>query len=136
MEVESRNIQPTPATPGNAPKRAYNSPVLRVYGAVRQLTQGGGSAATFDGMSTMIKASDRALKTNLVRIGTHPLGIGLYLFDYKAEFQALAGRGRQFGVMADEVETVMPEAVIVHPDGYKRVNYAMLEIDLSGRCFH
>ncbi len=84
----------------------------------------------------MIKASDRALKTNLVRIGTHPLGIGLYLFDYKAEFQALAGRGRQFGVMADEVETVMPEAVIVHPDGYKRVNYAMLEIDLSGRCFH
>ncbi len=80
--------------------------------------------------------SDRACKTNLTHVGTHPMGIGLYLFDYKAEFQELAGRGRQFGVMADEVETVMPEAVVMHPDGYKRVNYAMLGIDLSGRCLH
>ncbi len=80
--------------------------------------------------------SDRACKTNLTRIGTHPIGIGLYLFDYKAEFQESAGRGRQFGVMADEVEAVMPEAVVMHPDGYKRVNYAMLGIDLSGRCLH
>jgi hypothetical protein len=30
--------------------------------------------------------------------------------------------------MADEVEQVMPEAVSVHPDGYKMVNYAMLGI--------
>ena len=38
------------------------------------------------------------------------------------------GHGRQFGVMADEVERAMPEAVSVHPDGYKMVNYAMLGI--------
>ena len=31
-------------------------------------------------------------------------------------------------VMADEVETVMPEAVCVHPDGYEMVYYAMLGI--------
>lgn len=40
----------------------------------------------------------------------------------------LHGHGRQFGVMADEVEQVMPEAVSVHPDGYKMVDYAMLGI--------
>lgn len=37
-------------------------------------------------------------------------------------------QSRQFGVMADEVETVMPEAISVHPDGYKMVNYALLGI--------
>ena len=75
--------------------------------------------------------SDIRLKQNIVRIDNHPLGFGVYLFDYKPEFQELAGRGRQFGVMADEVETVMPEAVVIHPDGYKQVNYAMLGIDFS-----
>jgi len=84
----------------------------------------------------MTKKSDRAFKTNWTRIGTHPMGIGLYLFDYRAEFQELAGRGRQFGVMADEVEAVMPEAVVMHPDGYRRVNYAMLGIDLSRPCLN
>ena len=42
-------------------------------------------------------------KNNVVRIGTHPLGLGLYLFDYKPEYQDRCGQGRQFGVMADEV---------------------------------
>lgn len=30
--------------------------------------------------------------------------------------------------MADEVEKVMPEAVSVHADGYKMVNYTLLGI--------
>lgn len=133
MEVKSSNIRPAAATPSDLRKRAYHSPVLRVYGCVRQFTLGSAGTKN-DGMGVMTKACDRACKTNLVRIGTHPMGIGLYLFDYKAEFQAWAGRGRQFGVMADEVEAVMPEAVVMHPDGYKRVNYAMLGIDCSGHC--
>jgi hypothetical protein len=54
--------------------------------------------------------------------------MGLYLFNYKPDFRDEWGHGRQFGVMADEVETVMPEAVTVHPDGYKMVDYAMLGI--------
>jgi hypothetical protein len=135
METKSRNIQPVAATPSDPPKRAYNSPVLRVYGNVRQLTLGSGGMGA-DGSVGMSMMSDRACKTNLTQIGAHPLAIGLYLFDYKAEFPELAARGRQFGVMADEVEAVMPEAVVMHPDGYKRVNYAMLGIDLSGRCLH
>ena len=63
--------------------------------------------------------SDRRLKKNIVRIGTHALGIGLYTWDYLW--------GQPFsGVMADEVEKVMPEAVGVHPSGFKWVNYKML----------
>ena len=135
MEIKTVNQAPRAATATGPQKQAYTSPLLRVYGAVHQFTQGTG-AGNQDGGTNMKTKSDRACKTNLARIGTHPLNIGLYLFDYKPEFQASAGYGRQFGVMADEVETVMPEAVVMHLDGYKRVNYAILGIDLSGRRVH
>jgi hypothetical protein len=62
--------------------------------------------------------SDRRLKSNIERVGTHPLGIGIYDYDIFGE--------RQRGVMADEVETVLPEAVMTHSSGYKMVNYGML----------
>lgn len=54
--------------------------------------------------------------------------MGLYLFDCNAEYRQQWGEGRQFGVMAQEFEALIPEAVCVHPDGYKMVNYAMLGI--------
>lgn len=69
--------------------------------------------------SAGIKASDRRLKNNIKRIGTHILGIGLYTWDYLW--------GEPFaGVMAHEVEQVMPEAIVIHPSGFKMVNYEML----------
>ena len=63
--------------------------------------------------------SDRRLKSNIERVGTHPLGIGIYEYDIFGE--------RQRGVMADEVEAIMPEAVIEHPSGFKMVNYGALQ---------
>lgn len=62
--------------------------------------------------------SDRRLKSNVVRIGTHPLGIGVYEYDIWGL--------RQRGVMADEVLTVMPEAVSLHENGYLAVRYDMI----------
>jgi hypothetical protein len=38
--------------------------------------------------------------------------------------------------MADEVEAVLPQAVVMHPDGYKRVDYALLGIDFPGQTVH
>lgn len=71
------------------------------------------------GSSGIKAASDRRLKKNIKRIGTHVLGIGLYTWDYLW--------GQPFsGVMADEVEQVMPEAIVMHPSGFKMVNYTML----------
>ena len=78
-------------------------------------------------------SSDRRVKRNIVRVGDHPLGIGLYLFDYDPERGARWGHDRQFGVMADEVEAVMPAAVSVGADGYKQVDYAMLGIRRAPR---
>jgi len=79
-------------------------------GAVAGAPSGGFLASLFK--------SDRRLKSNIVRIGTHPLGIGVYEYDIGGE--------RQRGVMADEVETVLPVAVLTRPDGYKMVNYGLL----------
>ena len=114
------------------PKKTYKPPHLICYGTVRTLTQAGPSGPSeMAAMSpTEMAASDRMLKEDIVRIGEHPLGIGLYLFNYKSKYREQLGTGtdRQFGVMADEVETVMPAAVSNHPDGYKMVNYAMLGI--------
>ena len=120
-------------------KRAYQAPQLMCYGALRALTQGGsqtpnednspGSLCEANRKTSAICGSDSAIKQNIVRVGEHSLGIGLYLFDYKPEFRDQWGHARMFGVMAQEVQSVMPEAVCVHPDGYKMVNYAMLGID-------
>ena len=62
--------------------------------------------------------SDPRLKSNVIRIGTHPSGVGVYEYDIFGN--------RERGVMADEVEAVMPEAVALHPSGYKMVNYGMI----------
>jgi hypothetical protein len=77
--------------------------------------------------------SSRAIKENIVRIGRHPLGFGLYLFDYKPEWRDPRGRGRQFGVLAEEVEAVLPQAVARDAQGRKTVDYALLGIRLRGR---
>lgn len=123
----------------NIEKLDYRSPSLVCYGSVTELTRAGTGTTTEsncgnNGQTTRVRSascSDPNAKENIVRVGTHPLGIGLYLFDYKPEFQAQWGYGRQFGVMADEVAAVMPEAVCEHADGYRMVDYAMLGVEHS-----
>ena len=60
--------------------------------------------------------SDERLKTNIKRIGTHPVGVGIYEYDY------IWGGGKQVGVMAQELEKVRPDAVF-EVNGFKAVNY-------------
>lgn len=74
----------------------------------------GGTAAT-----AAIKYSDRRLKTDVRRVGTGSHGLPLY------EYTIFGKRDR--GYMADEVEHVCPEAVVVGAFGVKRVDYSMLE---------
>lgn len=70
------------------------------------------------GAAYLGKPSDPRLKSNIVKVGTHPLGIGIYEYD-------IAGR-RERGVMSTEVRGVMPEAVNVGPDGFDRVRYDLI----------
>ena len=126
-------------TQESKPRKIYSAPSLVIYGRVGTLTQGGsgsnsetlmsGACLNINFPSMFWKpCSERRIKEKIVRIGDHPLGFGLYLFDYRPEYRAQWGLGRQFGVMIDEVERVMPEAVSMHPDGYKRVDHSLLGI--------
>jgi hypothetical protein len=76
-----------------------------------------GLGGTLGGMG-IYKYSDRRLKTDVERIGTTSHGLPLYEYTIDGN--------RERGVMADEVERVMPEAVKTGSDGFKMVNYAML----------
>lgn len=70
--------------------------------------------------SAMILSSDERLKTNLKRIGTHPSGVDRYTWDWKD------GSGGSVGVIAQELQKVRPDAVLVGDDGYLRVNYTAI----------
>jgi hypothetical protein len=95
---------------------AYNAKMGLLGGLATGIGMAASGPAGLSGFFT--GTSDRRLKSNIVRVGTHPLGIGIYEYDLEGK--------RQRGVMADEVEKVLPEAVVMRPDGYKMVNYGML----------
>jgi hypothetical protein len=61
--------------------------------------------------------SDRRLKEDVERIGEGDNGLPIYKYRYKGEPDT------HIGFMADEVEKVRPEAVGLHPTGYKTVDY-------------
>jgi len=66
------------------------------------------------------RRSDMRLKHDIVLLGRLDDGLGYYRFVYNG------GHTAYVGVMAQEVQTVMPEAVTRGPDGYMRVFYDKL----------
>jgi hypothetical protein len=78
------------------------------------------------GIGAYAALSDRRLKQDIELVGRDERTmLPLYEFAYKSD------PSRRFlGVMADEVEAYMPEAVRESEDGYKYVNYAMLGIEM------
>lgn len=70
--------------------------------------------------------SDIRTKEQIVKIGIAENGLPIYIYEYKPEWKNEAGHGKFIGHMAHEVEEIMPEAVITRPDGYKMVNYGVL----------
>jgi hypothetical protein len=72
--------------------------------------------------------SDIRTKENIEQVGWLPNGLPVYTYEYKEKFKndELAGPGRYIGVMAHEVEKIIPDAVSLRSDGYKMVNYSKI----------
>ena len=103
---------------GMITKSAFVVPVVASF-ALDALSVDKAHALTGNG-SGVAEASDRRLKKNIVRVGTHPLGFGLYEFSY-------VGRvARHTGVMAQEVLQIAPHAVVCGADGFYRVDYGAI----------
>ena len=66
------------------------------------------------------RRSDARLKHDIVLLGRLDNGLGLYRFSYNGSSKAYVG------VLAQEVQRVMPQAVTRGTDGYLRVFYEKL----------
>ena len=71
-------------------------------------------------MASAAAASDIRLKENIIKIGKLSNGLPVYQYNY------INDNKPQVGVMAHEVEEVLPEAVLTMSNGYKAVDYGML----------
>lgn len=94
-----------------------------VSGLLGNLLNGGSgsSGGTTTGISPTPIASDIRLKKNLKLIGkTKKHNLPIYSFNYVWSTEP------HVGIMAQDVEKIMPEAVTMHPAGYKMVNYSMV----------
>jgi hypothetical protein len=80
--------------------------------------------AQFPNGSGAVNRSDRRLKTDVARVATLPSGLGLYRFRY------IWSDIEYVGVMAQEVLDVTPSAVAVGADGFLRVDYQMLGLEM------
>jgi len=87
--------------------------------------QANGSSGSGNALGTIAGAlitqfSDVRLKRNLVKVGKTAKGFTRYMWQYLWGEWAV-------GVLAQEVEKILPEAVFTGPDGWKRVNLSMVE---------
>ena len=80
----------------------------------------GGGGGGFRGGGGGGRRSDIALKHDVVLLGHLANGLGYYRFSY------LGGQKAYVGVIAQEVENVVPDAVRRGSDGYLRVKYEAL----------
>jgi Chaperone of endosialidase len=80
---------------------------------------GGGMRGGFRGGG---RRSDIALKHDIELLGRLDNGIGFYRFSYNGSDKAYVG------VIAQEVQAIVPDAVIRGPDGYLRVFYGKLGV--------
>ena len=99
-------------------KAGYNTDIYNAKAAQAGNLQQGLFGLGGAGIMGGAMMSDRRLKSNIVRLGDHPLGIGWYEYD-------IFGR-REQGVMAQELQRVKPEAVVTLPNGYLAVHYDMI----------
>lgn len=90
---------------------AHNAAQAQRQSLFGGLLQAGGSLA---GLAIM---SDRRLKVDIRRIGQADNGLPIYAYRYSGHPQT------QIGFMADEVETVHPDAVITTESGFQAVDY-------------
>jgi hypothetical protein len=75
------------------------------------------------GSAAMAAFSDIRLKTEIKRVGKLPNGIPVYRWEWTKEAKEIVKGQPSFGVLAQEVLDVMPDAVTVGTDGYYRVDY-------------
>ena len=90
-----------------------------------------GAAAFMDALSiassvaTVYAASTKKIKDNIVKVGKSKAGHNIYEFNYKGDSR------RYTGVIAEEIQKTVPEAVAALPTGHLGVNYSLIDVDFK-----
>jgi len=73
-------------------------------------------------------ASDIRLKKNIKRVPSFfdALGLSGCIWEWNEEAAKLGLTGQSFGLIAQEVEKIIPEAVVEAEDGYKKIKYSVI----------
>lgn len=102
-----------------------------VLGGVGNMFTGMGALAGKGGISALFGTSDARLKENIRSLGQ--VGdFNLYEWDWNEEgIAAGADVEPTYGVIAQEVEQIRPEYVVMGDDGYRRVNYGAIAKELG-----
>ncbi len=103
---------------------AFVTPIVASF-AMSGLTVDRAAAQSNTTSSRPLTPSDRRLKKDVVRVAEHPAGFGIYRFRY------LWDDTKHRGVIAQEVLEVMPEAVVRGDDGFLRVDYAAIGMQME-----
>jgi len=89
-------------------------------------------AAYVTGGTSAAAGSDRRLKSNIDYVDTDALGLKWYTWDWNDIAKDLGiSVDPEYGVIAQEVREIFPEAISEGSDGYLRVNYKMLADKLA-----
>jgi hypothetical protein len=104
-----------------ATQQGYNAQLANVNA---QNAASGNFMSGLMGLGGAYLMSDVNVKENIKKVGLLDNGLNLYSYNYKDGYDL--PEGRQVGVLAQEVEAIMPEAVAEMPNGFKGVNYSML----------
>lgn len=125
QQVSTPNM-PTFNTSTSAGGANYNNAAMNqysagmdAYNAGQQQQQGMMSGLGSMASLGMMFMSDIRLKSDIVPVGRHPIGVGIYEYTINGK--------REQGVMAQELLRVRPDLVHVHPSGYLMVNYGGLQ---------
>lgn len=131
--TESSTLSHTPSSWGSSKTiylRFRVNPAPSATSDVRSVTISNNGASTSGGNVTIVTnapKSDIRFKTNIDRIGYSDMNIPIYLFNYKDDLNTTYK-----GVMAqDLLKLGFKDSVIVGDDGYYRVDYSKLDVELE-----
>lgn len=133
---ELNQLRPWTATPGTDPGlpnyytggQAGPTPIMDAtiaggnYANAQYQQQQSGYNGMLGGLANLGAAyfmSDARLKVNIHTVGSHPSGIRRVAWDWKSG-------GTGLGVIAQELATIRPDAVLLGNDGFLRVNYSAI----------
>lgn len=122
MTMRHPGYQPRGGKPAAQPRGTVGGPQVRPSG-----TSGTSRSGTTcsGGSCGGVMVSDIRLKHDIVQLARLDNGLGIYRYRYNGNDQVYVG------VMAQEVETVIPQAVTRGPDGYMRVDYDRIGLKLK-----